>query len=288
MNEKIPLKKFAEQLASNASISIEEAEADIKQLFSLIADELRTGQPVSIKGLGEFSLTSDPENPVMFTPEAEWADEVNAPFAMFEPVEVNPKVSEEQLNAITVGAPKPISAAAETEPTPEHIVEAEVEAGADAMEEVEKEMTEAYSEDSSKNREQLIETQIEAQSSPLPMREPAPTAAPIPEPAPNPAPVQYLWPEEEEELAEREITEAPADITPDITEEEIIDDTYETQSPHSSGFGRGFIVGLIIGLAIGALALCAYVFWYVDSSPSPTFDNDIETELAIENPNTLI
>lgn len=266
MNEKIPLKKFAEKVALAAHITPEEAEADIKSLFALVAEELRTGQPVKIKGLGEFKLSSDPKDPVVFIAEAEWAAEVNAPFAMFEPVEVNPAVSTEELEAITApeeeeksGGEDEVEAVAEEtvvaapeEPTHAEILRPEVTAApAPAPEPV-----------------KVAEVAKEAVEMPIAKPEPAPAPAVAPAPAPQAAPKPEVklapWPEEEYD-----------------DEEEREEGERAIGEPAKSGFGRGFLVGLIIGLAIGALALCAYVIYYVNAdTPRPS----LETELTVTDP----
>lgn len=269
MNEKIPLKKFAEKVALTAHITTDEAEADIKSLFALVAEELRTGQPVKIKGLGEFKLSSDPHDPVVFIPDGEWAAEVNAPFAMFEPVAVNPAVSTEELEAINApeeeeksgGEDEVVAVAEETvvaapeEPTHAEILRPEATAApAPAPEPV-----------------KVAEVAKEAVEMPEAKPEPAPVPAVAPAPAPQAAPKPEVklapWPEEEyddeEEREEREEGERAV------------------AEPSKSGFGRGFLVGLIIGLAIGALALCAYVIYYVNAdTPRPS----LETELTVTDP----
>lgn len=275
MNEKIPLKRFAEKVASAARITPEEAEADIKSLFALVAEELRTGQPVKIKGLGEFKLSSDPKDPVVFIPDGEWAAEINAPFAMFEPVAVNPEVSTEELEAIVT----------EAEPEPEPEASPAPEPPAEAAEKTEEAPEPEEIATVTDAETEIIRPEAVAAPAPAPtpvpvtpaeeVKTPEPPVAPAPTPTPEqaqtpketPKPEVKLapWPEEEyeeEEETDPEASEAPA-------------------SSGKSGFGRGFIVGLIIGLAIGALALCAYVIYYVNAdTPQPS----LETELTVTDP----
>ena len=290
MNEKIPLKRFAEKVASAAGITPEEAESDIKRLFALVAEELRTGQPVKIKGLGEFRLTSNPDDPVMFAPEAEWADEINAPFAMFEPVEVNPSVSTEELEAMETPEPSAateaeaevavavvpeiVTAAEEIPMAPTETPEQEVKPEEPAKEEKDEEgalPTSAGADPIAPEPPAPVATSVPVAEPQAPTAsQPAPASAPSTPPAaqtqtPKSAPAVALspWPEEEEEEDENAATAQTVSATT------------------KSGFGRGFLVGLIIGLAIGALALCAYVIYYV-SADGPT--QPIETELAETEP----
>lgn len=274
MNEKIPLKRFAEKVASAARITPEEAEADIKSLFALVAEELRTGQPVKIKGLGEFKLSSDPKDPVVFIPDGEWAAEINAPFAMFEPVAVNPEVSTEELEAIVTEAqpePEPEASPA-TAPLAEVAEEIEAAPVADEIETVAAARTEIIRPEAVAAPAPAptpVPVPVEEVKTPEPHAELAPAPSPEPAPAPKetPKPEVKLAPWPEEEYEEEEETEAEADTTPAVS--------------GKSGFGRGFIVGLIIGLAIGALALCAYVIYYVNAdTPRPS----LETELTVTDP----
>ena len=289
MNEKIPLKRFAEKVASAAGIMPEEAESDIKRLFALVAEELRTGQPVKIKGLGEFRLTSNPDDPVMFAPEAEWADEINAPFAMFEPVEVNPSVSTEELEAMETPepyaateaeaevavavAPEIVTAAEEIPMAPTETPEQEVKPEVPAKEE--------------KDEEGALPTS--AGADPIAPESPAPVATPVPvaepqapiasQPAPAPAPSTPSAAQTQTPKSAPTVALSP---WPEEEEEEENAAAAQTVSASTkSDFGRGFLVGLIIGLAIGALALCAYVIYYV-SADGPT--QPIETELAETEP----
>ena len=85
MNRKIPFHDLASLLAANCNISPEEAEDFIKNFFDQIAGSLSDGDTVKIKGIGTFNLTNEKDTPVSFVPDAEIADTVNAPFALFEP-----------------------------------------------------------------------------------------------------------------------------------------------------------------------------------------------------------
>lgn len=284
MNEKIPLKRFAAGVASRSGMDAAEAEEFIKSLFATIANGLRTGEPVSVPGLGEFRLTHNPEDPVTFVPEPAWADEVNAPFAMFEPVELAEGITDTQLaeaevtetETVTATAPSEEVLEQETDPEPETVVE-----------------------------QPLPQNQ---EPTPVQNQEPAPANEPVSTPAATP----YRWPEEEEEEAERLEAEmaakaneasaqpahtttpppfSPQQVPATHTEDKVTtgepeeasstaqeDDYYRSvsDSGNNSGFTRGFIIGLIVGLAIGALALCAYVLYYVNT---PAGQLPLEVEL---------
>lgn len=80
----------ADSLAGINSISRDAAEAFLKEFFALVEEEDSHSGAILIKGLGEF-------RGLQFKPDADLAEEVNQPFAMFEPVELDDSLSEEEL-----------------------------------------------------------------------------------------------------------------------------------------------------------------------------------------------
>lgn len=88
MNNTIALPRLAELLASSAKIDIAESEKFIKAFFAHIEDALAVSENVTVKGLGTFARSSNPETPVVFTIDPELAAAVNQPFDMFEPIAV--------------------------------------------------------------------------------------------------------------------------------------------------------------------------------------------------------
>lgn len=120
MNRKIPFHELAALLAANCNITPEEAEEFIKNFFDLIAQTLTEGETVKIKGIGTFSPSGDATNPVDFTPDAEIADTINAPFALFEPETLSDTLSDEELSTITAPVESEEEVKAEAiEPKPE-------------------------------------------------------------------------------------------------------------------------------------------------------------------------
>lgn len=102
MNEKIPIKSLSEQVASRVNIEVSDAQGAIKSIFSLIAEVLKEGKSVTINGLGTFSPDVNPLEPVAFIPDPELAEELNAPFSMFEPERLSDSVSEADLNQVGI------------------------------------------------------------------------------------------------------------------------------------------------------------------------------------------
>lgn len=102
--------------------------------------------------------------------------------------------------------------------------------------------------------------QPEEEAQPEPSLEPTPKPTPEPEPKLEPKPEVKVSEEYAEELQE--------------------------EHPRSNSFRNGFIAGLVIGIAIGLLALCAYVFYYVNS-PSPTIMDEL-TDTEVTDTTTII
>ena len=106
MNERIGTQDLIDALAEKHGITKKDAEAFVKEFFSLIEEGLETDQYVKIKGLGTFKLTKvesresvnvntgeriqiEGHTKVAFTPETNVKDVINKPFAHFETVVLN-------------------------------------------------------------------------------------------------------------------------------------------------------------------------------------------------------
>ena len=107
MNRKIPFHELASLLAANCNITPDEAEDFIKGFFDLIAQSLTAGETVKIKSIGTFAPTGDADNPIEFIPDAQIADTINAPFALFEPEELSDTLSDAELSEIAAPAETP-------------------------------------------------------------------------------------------------------------------------------------------------------------------------------------
>ncbi|MCC8070725.1 MAG: HU family DNA-binding protein, partial [Bacteroidales bacterium] len=118
MDKKIPIRALATRLAQETQMTVDDAEQFIKTAFELVADELRTGAQVKINALGTFTLTNTSADPVKFQPDAAWSRAVNAAFSMFEPVGLNPGVTEELLNQAAPAQEPPISPISPIGPIP--------------------------------------------------------------------------------------------------------------------------------------------------------------------------
>lgn len=246
MNGKITLRQLADRLP--ADIFGKDADARVaivSEIFALAGDTLASGEEISLPGIGLFSLTGDPSDPVAFTPDRSLAETVNAPFASFKAVELAPEVTDSMLDRAGETADAEPDPAGDIDPEPlEEPSEGEGMAVAEPVVEV------------------------------------APVEAPAPEPQPRPEP----QPAAEPEVAPvTDTPAAPSNLlildpvedlsTPDDDSEAEVD-----TAAQSSRFGVGFFCGLLTGLVIGAILFLVYVM--VTSGVMQ--DDDIPSEAAIE------
>ena len=80
---------FASALTDKYGLSDNDAKLFIREMFGVIAAELRNGEgsSVKLKGLGTFKVSS--AGKIVFLPEISLRDRINAPFAQFETVLLN-------------------------------------------------------------------------------------------------------------------------------------------------------------------------------------------------------
>ncbi|MDE6263732.1 MAG: HU family DNA-binding protein [Paramuribaculum sp.] len=273
MNNKIPLKKFAEAFSKESNLPEAEAEAFIRQLFDIVASELKAGFKVRINGIGTFSLSASAGEPVVFVPDDIFAQEINAPFSIFQPVPLAEGVTEEDLARVEV--PELSQPQAEEEPQPEPLPELREEP---VVQEIESapasipEVQETPETDTAPEAEPVkpVESGDEFEVEQPVKQDEAPEVTTKPEPA---TPADTTVTEIVETPAPEEAAQPPAAVPEwEYEEEEYVQQPAETKSR----FGAGFVIGLIVGLAIGALVLCAYIMYYVNATPQ---DNSVETEL---------
>lgn len=283
MNEKIPIKSLSEQVASRVNIEVSDAQGAIKSIFSLIAEVLKEGKSVTINGLGTFSPDVNPLEPVAFIPDAELAEELNAPFSMFEPERLSDSVSEADLDQVgiqesttdntdsTLNVEIRSAQTQETEkiPVQEPVKDNTGWASVLAEKISEKEsIAEPVTPLIVKEKEEQpqiisltnepIETSLVSEGRNNPQKSEAvedtkvavhvaeTSTAPTPPPASSrPALEVPEWPEEESVIEE----ERPRHRDGDHNEE-------------NSRFKSGFFWGLIVGLLIGALILFGYAMYF--------------------------
>ena len=95
MQRKFNLSQLVEIISTINGCSINTADLFLKSLFTAIADSLQNGETVSIKGLGEFKRSENEDEFILFLPDENLMEVVNAPFSSFEAVELDDDVTEE-------------------------------------------------------------------------------------------------------------------------------------------------------------------------------------------------
>lgn len=198
MNDVITLSQLITRLARVTDTDTNTARRFVRSLFAAVEEQLMAGESVTVKGIGTFRPNGDAlaGDSVLFIPDEELAAAVNAPFAMFEPVEVADGVNFDE------------PAAPEADDVAEAPAEAVVaEAPAELPSEVPAEVP-AEAEPVPEVREEPAEVEEEAEEAPtVPPVAPAPAAPATPA---EPAVKRYLFPEEEEgELPPAEPLRAP-------------------------------------------------------------------------------
>lgn len=94
----ITLPQLAQAISRTTNISVPEAEKFIVALVEEISARLAEREYVDIPGLGVFAIGDLDNSTVVWKPSDELEQEVNAPFAFFEPVELAGGVSEKDLD----------------------------------------------------------------------------------------------------------------------------------------------------------------------------------------------
>lgn len=258
MNTKIPLRQLAESIAASSGKSPEEAMLFVKHLFSEVSDRLYNGESIEIDGLGTFSAVANTSEPVRFEPDKIFADEINAPFALFEPMALNDNISEEDLdNAVEQLEEIANDTADKTCEDPTEAIEAltiEQDQQPTATEsaatdvpdtEISGELTQAST------SAEVSQHQASSEGNELTQ---------------TPETIDTgLHSTEEENIEEETITEqATAADTPYIEEEEEEYVTYHNAP--KSRFGFGFFLGFISGIVVAALVLATYLLFITNGS----------------------
>ncbi|MBO4722991.1 MAG: HU family DNA-binding protein [Muribaculaceae bacterium] len=101
MKEKIAFPHLVGLVAEKASTTERMSELFLQELFAVVTQELAEGKSVTIKGLGTFKTVKDDSiKDVVFSPDKELSEAVNAPFSQFEAVELCDEVTDEMLNEV--------------------------------------------------------------------------------------------------------------------------------------------------------------------------------------------
>ena len=133
MNEKITLPTLVSLLADKTGKQKKQCEDFLREFFNTLVDAMEAGENVRIKSLGTFKVVAvEPRksvnvntgeqmeipghNKIVFVPAKELAEEVNAPFAMFESIEIPDNALEDPLLSSATSDPSVSAAQAEEDP----------------------------------------------------------------------------------------------------------------------------------------------------------------------------
>lgn len=85
MNNTITLPELSRNIAELTQCTEADAETFVRELFLLAAEKLQADDSVSIPGIGTIRISDED---IVFAPDADLADTINAPFSAFEPIEL--------------------------------------------------------------------------------------------------------------------------------------------------------------------------------------------------------
>ncbi len=223
------LQALAAEIAEKTGTKRQAADSFLRALIAAVTDTLAAGGVAKIKGLGAFSATADGD--IVFQPDAMLADEVNAPFAFFEPVEIADGV------------------VLEDEPAPEEQTEEPTEEPAKEDSHEEEDGIRAGFEPNEAAEAETPETEVAEPSAPeLEPEEPVAVEAETPQPETPETPAERAEPSEPANPPTREIRL----VHVHDEDEETPFIRYEQPSRfHWGWLITGLAIGLILGIAAG-------------------------------------
>lgn len=262
MNKKIPLRSLAENVSNRTGIEVEKAHLYIKTLFNVIGEQLLQTKSISLDGLVEFVATHNPDDPIRFNVDSNFADELNAPFAMFESVDIPVDVDRIELEKLSEDTEeKELDKAFSNDLSNElNQKENHQDRQGDNEDEVLDDRNNsigvvsdnvtAESEDIIKF--ELVETQIKVQIEN------------------EPEIVEEANPVNDSETSNMHDTDIDSDLVVESSkipeeEEEFVDENTNRDTNSASKFGIGFILGFVTGLIISALGFVSYILYFVET-----------------------
>lgn len=121
MNEKINLRQLAERLPEEFFGSdTENRVAIVNELFSLVSEAMAEGEAALLPGFGIFEPGGNSSDPVVFKADKAFNEIVNAPFASFGPVDLDPEVTDNMLEAVAESSTDTSDSAAADATEPEN------------------------------------------------------------------------------------------------------------------------------------------------------------------------
>lgn len=262
MNRTIALPALVAELARTNNCADETASEFLHALARVVSKGLAEDGAVTVSGIGIFKIIDKPGGPeVDFLPDAELAAEVNAPFSLFEPVELAAGVSAADLDLETAtptevpevpDAPTLTETEEATEPATPVIPEPakpEIPAGLPPVP-VADPVTDTIPDTSVPETEPgpgtgtVPEPQSEPETEPQPEPAPEPEPAPTPKPAPKPRTINETY---------SQTTRTYAATTREPVREERIVKVVDRR-PNRSTVALAAVIALVAGLVIGYLA----------------------------------
>lgn len=280
MNSKITLSRFASMLADRTGRNANECEDFLKKFFNEISSSLLNGEKVRIKGLGTFKISMvdgrdsidvstgksihiPPHEKIVFLPAKELASAVNAPFEIFETIELEESVLDEELSMADMETDPFLS---NVNPVPEQII---------IENEKRSELFDKYpaeKEDMERVEEELLEQGITMEVSSDNTNEETSDSDENAEDEGD-ADVQEIDAEEGDYGETVIATEEGVDEVKDISNEENkveannaddgLNGDSDSSHHHRRSFGHGFLWGLLAALVIILLG-AGILFWLND------------------------
>lgn len=262
MNRTIALPALVAELARTNNCADETASEFLHALARVVSKGLAEDGTVTVSGIGIFKIIDKPGGPeVDFLPDSELAAEVNAPFSLFEPVELAAGVSAADLDMETATAtdvpevpyaPAPAETEEATEPAAPVIPEPakpEIPAGLPPVP-VADPVTDTIPDTSVPETEPGPGTGTVPEPQRKPETEPQPEPAPEPEPIPTPQPAPK--PRTINETYSQTTRTYTAATREPVREERIV--KVVDRRPNRSTVALAAVIALVAGLVIGYLA----------------------------------
>lgn len=276
MNSRIPLNRIAELTAISTDSENAVCLQFIKDLFSIVEEEVSRGNEVEIPGLGIFAKSGEIDEPISFIPDEDFAGRINEAFAMFSPVELHDGITEKELSEADI--PEDTKSVIEPELTevtesvesPSGFIEcrdtegpAESQSETVTIHECSVEVAESVESTDMTNIQEMTEPEVEQIS------EDASSGVLLPETTGEEISETVSLEELGSEIAteEIEIPDIIVDLKPESASEDEIPEEemeYVVVRKSKSRFWLGLILGLLLGFAAGVISFLAYIVKILD------------------------
>lgn len=276
MNSRIPLNRIAELTAISTDSENAVCLQFIKDLFSIVEEEVSRGNEVEIPGLGIFAKSGEIDEPISFIPDEDFAGRINEAFAMFSPVELHDGITEKELSEADI--PEDTKSVIEPELTevtesvesPSGFLEcrdtegpAESQSETVTIHECSVEVAESVESTDMTNIQEMTEPEVEQIS------EDASSGVLLPETTGEEISETVSLEELGSEIAteEIEIPDIIVDLKPESASEDEIPEEemeYVVVRKSKSRFWLGLILGLLLGFAAGVISFLAYIVKILD------------------------